>query len=119
MAQGIRAAVGGDALPGSGFSVAPTVLVDVPAGAECAQEDIFGPVVTVETFTDEQEALTRANALPFGLAASVWTEDARRSQDVASKLDAGTVWVNAHPVLANEVHWGGFKRSGYGRDLSI
>lgn len=87
---------------GEGYFVAPTVLVDVPAGAECAREEIFGPVVTVETFTDEDEALTRANDTPYGLAASVWTSDARRGHDIASKLEAGTVWVNAHLVLASE-----------------
>jgi len=118
-AAGIRAAVGGGAIPGDGYFVAPTVLVDVPAGAECAREEIFGPVVTVETFTDEDEVITRANSVPYGLSASVWTKDAQRSHDVAAKLDAGTVWVNAHLVLANEVPWGGFKGSGYGRDLSI
>jgi aminobutyraldehyde dehydrogenase len=118
-AQGIRAAIGGGALDGGGYFVAPTVLVHVPDGAECSREEIFGPVVTVETFTGEDEALARANDTPFGLAASVWTADARRSHDVASKLDFGTVWVNAHLVLANEVPWGGFKGSGYGRDLSI
>ena len=118
-AEGVRAAVGGGALPGDGYFVAPTVLVDVPDGAECAREEIFGPVITVETFTEEDEAVNRANAVPYGLSASVWTNDARRSHDVASRLDAGTVWVNAHLVLANEVPWGGFKGSGYGRDLSI
>jgi aminobutyraldehyde dehydrogenase len=118
-ADGIRAAVGGTALDGDGYFVAPTVLVDVPDGAEVAREEIFGPVVTVETFAEETEAVTRANSVPYGLAASVWTNDARRSHDVAAKLDAGTVWVNAHLVLANEVPWGGFKGSGYGRDLSI
>lgn len=118
-AAGIRAAVGGGALPGTGYFVAPTVLVDVPDGAECAREEIFGPVVTVETFSEEDEAVSRANSVPYGLSASVWTNDARRSHDVASRLDAGTVWVNAHLVLANEVPWGGFKGSGYGRDLSI
>jgi aminobutyraldehyde dehydrogenase len=118
-AQGVRAAVGGGALPGDGYFVAPTVLVDVPDGAECAREEIFGPVVTVETFTDEDEVIARANSVPYGLSASVWTKDAQRSHDVAAKLDAGTVWVNAHLVLANEVPWGGFKGSGYGRDLSI
>ena len=118
-AAGIRAAVGGRAVEGVGYFVAPTVLVDVPDGAECAREEIFGPVVTVETFTEEDEAVTRANSVPYGLSASVWTNDARRSHDVASRLDAGTVWVNAHLVLANEVPWGGFKGSGYGRDLSI
>jgi aminobutyraldehyde dehydrogenase len=119
IAQGIRAAIGGGALDGDGYFVAPTVLVGVPDGAECSREEIFGPVVTVETFTDEDEALARANDTPFGLAASVWTADARRGHDVAARLDFGTVWVNAHLVLANEVPWGGFKGSGYGRDLSI
>jgi len=118
-AQGIKAAVGGGPLDGDGYFVAPTVLVDVPDGAECSREEIFGPVVTVETFAAEDEALTRANDTPFGLAASVWTADARRGHDVAAKLDFGTVWVNAHLVLASEVPWGGFKGSGYGRDLSI
>jgi aminobutyraldehyde dehydrogenase len=118
-AAGVRAAVGGGALEGAGYFVAPTVLVDVPDGAECAREEIFGPVVTVETFSAEDEAVSRANSVPYGLSASVWTNDARRSHDVAARLDAGTVWVNAHLVLANEVPWGGFKGSGYGRDLSI
>ena len=118
-AEGITAALGGGALEGPGYFVAPTVLVDVPDGAECSREEIFGPVVTVETFTDEADAIARANDVPFGRAASVWTDDARRSHDLASKLDFGTVWVNAHLVLANEVPWGGFKGSGYGRDLSV
>lgn len=117
--QGIRAVTGGSALPGIGYFVAPTVLVDVPDGAECTQQEIFGPVVTVETFTHEDEAIRRANDIPLGLSASIWTENARRSHVVASRLDAGTVWVNSHLVLANEVPWGGFKGSGYGRDLSI
>jgi 1-pyrroline dehydrogenase len=116
---GIRAALGGDAAPGPGYFVAPTVLVDVPEGAECAREEIFGPVVTVETFRDEEEAVRRANSTGYGLAASVWTDDARRSHDVAARLDFGTVWVNSHLVLSNELPWGGFKGSGYGRDLSI
>jgi aminobutyraldehyde dehydrogenase len=118
-AQGIRAAIGGRALDREGYFVAPTVLVDVPEGAECVREEIFGPVITVETFADEHEAVTRANNTPYGLSASVWTENARRGHDIAAKLDAGTVWVNAHLVLASEVPWGGFKGSGYGRDLSI
>ncbi|MEV0290513.1 aminobutyraldehyde dehydrogenase [Kribbella sp. NPDC050820] len=117
--RGIRVAIGGTAIDGSGYFVAPTVLVDVPEGDECTREEIFGPVVTVETFSDEDEAVRRANDVPLGLSASVWTENARRSHDVAARLDAGTVWVNSHLVLANEVPWGGFKGSGYGRDLSI
>ena len=117
-ADGARAALGGAALEGRGYFIAPTVLVDVPKGAACSQEEIFGPVVTVETFSTEDEALARANEVPYGLAASVWTLNAQRSHDVASRLDAGTVWVNSHLVLANEMPWAGFKGSGYGRDLS-
>ncbi|MDX6233121.1 MAG: aminobutyraldehyde dehydrogenase [Nocardioidaceae bacterium] len=117
--QGARAAIGGAAGEGTGYFVEPTVLVDVPVGAACTYEEIFGPVVTVETFSDEFEAVQRANDVPLGLSASVWTSDARRSHAVAARLDAGTVWVNSHLVLANEVPWGGFKGSGYGRDLSI
>ena len=119
LADGARAAVGGEAIEGTGYFVQPTVLVDMPVGAACTQEEIFGPVVTVETFSDEDEAIARANEVPFGLSASVWTNDARRSHDVAARIDAGTVWVNSHLVLANEVPWGGFKGSGYGRDLSV
>jgi len=117
--EGIEATVGGGALDGIGFFVEPTVLVDVPEGAECAREEIFGPVVTVETFTDEAEAVRRANDGPYGLSASVWTDDARLSHRIASRIDCGTVWVNCHLVLATEVPWGGFKGSGYGRDLSL
>lgn len=117
--QGVTVAAGGAAIEGPGFFVAPTVLTGVLAGAEIASEEIFGPVVTVETFIDDDEAIRRANDVPFGLSASVWTENARRSHDVAARIDAGTVWVNSHLVLANEVPWGGFKGSGYGRDLSI
>jgi aminobutyraldehyde dehydrogenase len=119
LADGARAAVGGNAIDGTGYFVEPTVLVDMPVGAACTQEEIFGPVVTVETFSDEEEAIARANEVPFGLSASVWTNDARRSHGVAARIDAGTVWVNSHLVLANEVPWGGFKGSGYGRDLSV
>ncbi|MFD5257395.1 aminobutyraldehyde dehydrogenase [Streptomyces bobili] len=118
-AEGVRVATGGGAIEGPGYFVAPTVLVDVPEGAEVAREEIFGPVVTVETFADEEEAVRRANDVPLGLSASVWTENARRSHDIAARLDFGTVWVNSHLVLAGEVPWGGFKGSGYGRDLSI
>ncbi|MFE7275502.1 aldehyde dehydrogenase family protein [Streptomyces sp. NPDC057623] len=117
--EGVRVATGGGALDGPGYFVAPTVLVDVPEGAEVAREEIFGPVITVETFSDEEEAVRRANGVPLGLSASVWTENARRSHDIAARLDFGTVWVNSHLVLAGEVPWGGFKGSGYGRDLSL
>ncbi|MCQ8828250.1 aldehyde dehydrogenase family protein [Streptomyces malaysiensis] len=117
--EGVQVATGGVALDGPGYFIAPTVLTDVPEGAEVAREEIFGPVITVETFADEEEAVRRANDVPLGLSASVWTENARRGHDIAARLDFGTVWVNSHLVLAGEVPWGGFKGSGYGRDLSI
>ena len=118
-AAGIKAAVGGTPLDGPGYFIPPTVLIDVPGDAECAREEIFGPVITVETFEEEDEAVRRANEVPYGLAASVFTENARRGLDIPGKLDFGTVWVNSHLVLATEAPWGGFKGSGYGRDLSL
>ncbi|MFV0434924.1 MAG: aldehyde dehydrogenase family protein [Leucobacter sp.] len=119
IADGATPALGGAPLEGDGYFIAPTVLTNVAAGSRASQEEIFGPVVTVETFTDEDEALRRANETPYGLAASVWTGDAARSMALPREFDFGTVWVNCHLVLSNEVPWGGFKGSGYGRDLSV
>ncbi|MGW1005070.1 aminobutyraldehyde dehydrogenase [Streptomyces sp. NPDC002520] len=116
--EGARAAVGGAAPDGAGYFVQPTVLVDIPEGAQCAREEIFGPVVTVESFSDEDAAIAAANATPYGLSASVWTDSARRAADLPGRLDFGTVWVNDHLAFATEMPWGGFKSSGYGRDLS-
>ncbi|MFF1831667.1 aldehyde dehydrogenase family protein [Paenarthrobacter sp. NPDC058040] len=117
--EGHTIAVGGNALEGPGYFIEPTVVTDVPAGAPITYTEIFGPVVSVETFSTDEEAITRANETVYGLAASVWTKDASRSLSVPRRLDFGTVWVNSHLVIANEVPWGGFKGSGYGRDLSI
>lgn len=119
LADGATAAIGGHGVEGAGFFVEPTVLTGVQPGSEAAREEIFGPVVTVETFSTEEEAIRRANETDYGLSASVWTSDAARSIDLPRKIDAGTVWVNCHLVLANDVPWGGFKGSGYGRDLSV
>ncbi|GAA1359546.1 gamma-aminobutyraldehyde dehydrogenase [Arthrobacter rhombi] len=119
LADGLRPVTGGGPLPGVGYFVAPTVLADVPAGAEAATNEIFGPVVTIETFADEGEAIRRANETQYGLSASVWTSDAQRCIRLPRLLDFGTVWVNSHLTLANELPWGGFKGSGYGRDLSL
>jgi aldehyde dehydrogenase (NAD+)/aminobutyraldehyde dehydrogenase len=118
-AAGLEMAVGGSALDGPGYFIEPTVITNVPAGAAIATHEIFGPVVTVETFSSTEEAVTRANESPYGLSASVWTRDSGLSLNIPKQLDFGTVWVNAHLVLACEVPWGGFKGSGYGRDLSL
>ncbi|GAA3695799.1 gamma-aminobutyraldehyde dehydrogenase [Arthrobacter ginkgonis] len=117
--DGLTIAVGGNALEGPGYFIEPTVVTDVPAGAAITSTEIFGPVVSVETFSTDEEAIARANETIYGLAASVWTTNAARSLSAPRRLDFGTVWVNSHLVIANEMPWGGFKGSGYGRDLSI
>ncbi|MFI8413579.1 aldehyde dehydrogenase family protein [Paeniglutamicibacter gangotriensis] len=117
--DGLRIAVGGSAVEGPGYFIEPTVVTGVPAGADIAGNEVFGPVVSVETFSTDEEAVTRANETQYGLAASVWTTNAARSMNIPRRLDFGTVWVNSHLVLASEVPWGGFKGSGYGRDLSL
>ncbi|RDV12282.1 aldehyde dehydrogenase family protein [Arthrobacter sp. RT-1] len=116
--DGLTIAVGGRAIDGPGYFIEPTVVSNVPAGAAITSNEIFGPVVSVETFSTDEEAITRANETIYGLAASVWTRDSARSLTVPRKLDFGTVWVNSHLVIATEMPWGGFKGSGYGRDLS-
>lgn len=116
--DGLTIAVGGRAIEGPGYFIEPTVVTNVPAGAAITSNEIFGPVVSVETFSTDEEAITRANETIYGLAASVWTRDSARSLTVPRKLDFGTVWVNSHLVIATEMPWGGFKGSGYGRDLS-
>ncbi|PDQ34520.1 MAG: gamma-aminobutyraldehyde dehydrogenase [Candidatus Lumbricidophila eiseniae] len=116
---GARTAIGGHTFDGPGYYIAPTVLVDVTRDSEAATSEAFGPIVSVETYTDLEEAIERANATQYGLAASVWTTDAGHAMRIPTELDFGTVWVNSHLVLANEVPWGGFKGSGYGRDLSL
>lgn len=92
------------------------VITNVPAGALIASNEIFGPVVSVETFATDEEAIARANETIYGLAASVWTKDSARSLSVPRRLDFGTVWVNSHLVIPTEMPWGGYKGSGYGRD---
>jgi aminobutyraldehyde dehydrogenase len=117
--EGAIVALGGHGFDEPGYFVAPTVLTNVAPESEIATSEVFGPIVSVETFCDETEVIERANGTPYGLAASIWTTNAKRSVEVPALLDFGTVWVNAHLVLANEVPWAGFKGSGYGRDLSL
>jgi aldehyde dehydrogenase (NAD+)/aminobutyraldehyde dehydrogenase len=117
-AAGLHVAVGGRAVEGPGYFVEPTVVADVPQGADITRDEIFGPIVSVETFRTTEEAIECANDTPYGLSASVWTRDADLALSVPRQLDFGTVWVNAHLVFGAELPWGGFKGSGYGRDLS-
>lgn len=117
--EGATVNVGGAALDRAGYFFEPTLISDVAPGTRAAREEIFGPVVTVEEFTGEAEAVQKANDVAYGLAASVWTERTDLALRMTDALDFGTVWVNSHLTLSSEMPWGGFGDSGYGRDMSI
>jgi 1-pyrroline dehydrogenase len=110
---------GGDSNGDRGFFVRPTVVVDVDQTDEIVQKEVFGPVVTVQRFADDDEALEWANDVTYGLTASVWTRDIGRALNAARRLQFGTVWINEHGTGTSEMPHGGFKQSGYGKDKSI
>ncbi len=112
-------AAGGHRQGESGYFYEPTVLAHLEQSDEQIQEEIFGPVITVQKFADEAEALAWANGVPYGLASSVWTQDHARAMRMSRALDFGCVWVNCHIPLVAEMPHGGFKHSGYGKDLSM
>jgi acyl-CoA reductase-like NAD-dependent aldehyde dehydrogenase len=104
---------------GRGFFYTPTVFDEVRNACRLAQEEIFGPVVAVIPFRDEEEAIREANAIPFGLGAAVWTKDVHRAHRVAQAIRAGIVWINDYHRIDPASPWGGFKMSGTGRENGL
>ncbi|CAE6371961.1 unnamed protein product [Rhizoctonia solani] len=115
--QGATVATGGERLGTEGYFIQPTVFTDVKPDMKIIQEEIFGPVVAIAKFEDEDDIIRQANDSIYGLAAAVFSRDISRALNIAHKLHAGTVWVNCYNKLNNQMPFGGFKQSGIGREL--
>jgi len=120
-AEGAQVAGGGkipeNAELKNGYFFEPTVLVNVGAHSHIFKEEVFGPVVLLHKFSGSDEAASLANSVDFGLAACIWSKDLYLAQELAAKLNAGTVWINTYGMFYNELPYGGFKQSGFGKEL--
>ena len=115
--DGARVLTGGGKVPGPGYFVEPTVLAQTNRNMKVVREEIFGPVVTAMPFSDPEEILPRANDSEYGLAAAVWTRDISKAHRTAEQLRAGTVWINCYNIFDAALPFGGYKQSGWGREM--
>ncbi|MGA6959142.1 MAG: aldehyde dehydrogenase family protein, partial [Candidatus Acidiferrales bacterium] len=115
--EGAKAVTGGSREGTKGYFVKPTVLINTNEKMKVVQEEIFGPVVTAIPFSDTNEIAAKANDTIYGLAAGIWTRDIKKAQNLASKLKAGTVWINCYNVFDAALPFGGYKQSGWGREM--
>jgi phenylacetaldehyde dehydrogenase len=115
-AQGATVLTGGDVPSGKGYYVRPTVMADIKPDMRVVREEIFGPVLVAQRFDDLDEIAAAANDSPYGLSASIWSNDLRAVHRLVPKIKAGTVWVNCHGMVDPNLPFGGYKQSGFGRE---
>jgi phenylacetaldehyde dehydrogenase len=115
--EGAKAVVGGRRKGDKGYFVEPTVLINTKPTMKVVQEEIFGPVVTAIPFEDPNDLITQANDTMYGLAAGIWTKDISKAHRTAEKLRAGTVWINCYNIFDAAMPFGGYKQSGWGREM--